>query len=536
MRKLIACAIGILMAFSFAAPGNAMPVASGNNVHTFQAGAFEAHDGWYSGEILVGWHGNGNNTTDLTFTGNTGDVVATPFTVESNKQREGAVGVEIEMTAEEQEVVFTLTRVNGKSLTTTVEVPALYADTVTTHALRTAINPGYYYSGALIDAGITMTAGSVDKDSFLAKARVTEYNGDVQGGFGNFGWDPEKSDYALGDGWAMWNVVDAYVSDADGNRVEKGQYVKLDIEWGTRTVEAGNAAERYDVPATRAAWYVGASPWTSYMSFATVDLEIEPTASAPVGLLDADFVQGETQHDPLFDQFQLSEAPGGGMAALYTPDNATADNRRPLLVWFHGTGERYNGGNAGGNLVGNRALSFADEEFQSALDGAYVLAPQSTTSGWNQSRLADMEQLIQSVIDNNHVDPDRVYVGGLSMGTGMTTPLITSLNEGAIDFAAAMLVSGGGLSAAQAGIVADKGIAVYLVGNTSDGAANNQPAALENLLAAGADAKMMRYPAGPVFDGTYYYGAHDSWNYVYNNLVVDEEGVTIFEWLANQRR
>ncbi len=535
MKRLIACAIGFLMAFSFAAPGNAMPIASGNNVHIFQAGAFEAADGWHSGEILVGWKGNGNNTTDLAFTGNKGDVVVTPYTVESNKQREGALGVEIEMTAEQQEVTFTLTRVNGKSLTTTVVVPALYQGPISYHALRTAINPGYYYSGALIDMGVTLTAGSVDKDSFSAQARVTEHNGDVQGGFGNFGWDPEKQEYALGDGWAMWNIVDAYVADADGSRVDQGQYVKLDIEWGTRTVQAGTAAERYDVPATRAAWYVGANPFASYMSFASLELEIESTGPVP-GILEAEYLQDETRHDPLFDQFELSDAPGGGIAALYTPANAAADNERPLLVWFHGTGERYHGANAGGNLVGNRALSFADQEFQTALDGAYVLAPQSTTSGWNASRLNDMEQLIQSVIDNNNVDPNRVYVGGLSMGTGMTTPLITSQTDNAIDFAAAMLVSGGNLNAAQAQIVADKGFPVYLVGNTSDGAANGHVTALANLLAAGVDAKMMRYPAGPVFDGTYYYGAHDSWNYVYNNLVEDEEGVTIFEWLASQSR
>lgn len=47
---------------------------------------------------------------------------------------------------------------------------------------------------------------------------------------------------------------------------------------------------------------------------------------------------------------------------------------------------------------------------------------------------------------------------------------------------------------------------------------------------------MARYPAGPVFDGEHYFGAHDSWNYVYNNLVVDEQGETIFEWIARQHR
>ena len=35
---------------------------------------------------------------------------------------------------------------------------------------------------------------------------------------------------------------DAYVSDADGNRVESGEYVKIDIEWETRPRQAAQAA------------------------------------------------------------------------------------------------------------------------------------------------------------------------------------------------------------------------------------------------------------------------------------------------------
>ena len=46
--------------------------------------------------------------------------------------------------------------------------------------------------------------------------------------------------------------------------------------------------------------------------------------------------------------------------------------------------------NAGANLVGNRALAFADEEFQEQLGGAYVLAPQSTTEGCRTKRMHDM--------------------------------------------------------------------------------------------------------------------------------------------------
>jgi dienelactone hydrolase len=410
--------------------------------------------------------------------------------------------------------------------------------------LRTSNNPGYYFSGALIDMGVTLPAGAVDKDTFSAKARVTEANGDIQGSFGNFGWDPDMEDRALEDNWAKWNILDAYISDADGNRVDNGNYVKIEIEYETRTLPSGDSdAERYDVPATRASWYtLGTGSWSTYHSFANIELIIDQEKTIE-GIGTLTYSQNEIRHDPLFDAFDPSlEVPGGGRAPIYRPDNASEDNLRPLIVWFHGTGERYismdiNGAtvdNPCANLVGNRALSFADGEFQSIMDGAYVLVPQSTTSGWNAGRLNDMEALINQVVAENHVDATRIYVGGLSMGTGMVTPLITSSTENKIDFAAAIQCSGGSVSAEQAQIIADKSLSVYFVGCESDFAAGSHPEALANLLEAGVDAKMKRYPEGPVFDGKHYYGAHDAWNYIYNNLVEDEGGETIFEWLAKQ--
>lgn len=408
--------------------------------------------------------------------------------------------------------------------------------------LRTSINPGYYFSGILVDMGTTLEDGAVDKDTFSAKARVTEANGSVQEAkTGSFAWDPEKADYILKDtdNWAKWNILDAYVADEDGNKADKGNYVKLDIEWGTRTEPSGESdASRYDVPATRASWYT----LNGYHAFASVEVDLTQEEDI-AGVEKAEYEQGETRHDPLFDAFDLSlKVPGGGKAALYTPANASKDNLRPLLVWFHGTGERYTEAtvdgktvdNAGANLVGNRILAFADEEFQTTMDGAYVLAPQSTEEGWSAKRLDDMEELIRQVVAENHIDPERIYVGGLSMGTGMTTPLITSTSDKWIQFAGAMLVSGGSISEQQAKIIADKGFPVYLVGSTSDMAASGLPASYERLLTAGADASLEMFPKGPVNDGTYYYGAHDAWNYVYNNMVKDGNGQSIFQWLSKQ--
>jgi len=532
MKKILTAILIMAFASAMSSSAMALEIPTSNNVYIFEAGNFEAIDGWYVGQINVGWHGNGNKKVDVTWRGNEGEVIVTPYIVESNKQETGILGVKIKQTSKKQTVVFTLTKRNGQKLSTEIIVPPVYSGPVFFDVLRTAINPGYYFSGILIDMGVTLSATAVDKDTFYAKARVTEYNGTVQGSFGNFAWDPEKEDYALGDGWARWNIVDAYVSDEHGNRVDKGRYVKIDIEYEPRTEPSGSSgANRYDVPATRAAWYTG----NGYIAYASVEVELTQQKEIP-GIADVYYVQDEIKHDPLFDKFEILDAPGGGKYALYRPENASESNKRPLLVWFHGTGERYFGDNPGGNLIGNRVLAFADKEFQETLGGCYILAPQSTTTGWNSSRLNDMEELINMVIANNHIDPDRIFVGGLSMGTAMTIPLITSTTENKIDYAAAILCSGGSINATQAQIIADKGIAMYLVGNTSDWAASNLPSSYNNLLSAGVDVKMKLYPAGPVFDGKYYYGAHDSWNYIYNNLVEDENGETIFEWLARQSR
>ncbi len=497
-----------------------------------EKGTFEIVNGWYVGEIIVGRPGNIIYKVDVTWEGEEGDIIIAPRVAKIDGQVTAVLDIKIQQTIEEQSVVFTITKVDGQECDVTISVPPLYSGEISFDVLRTSINPGYYFSGVLIDMGVTLTNTAIDKDTFSAIARVTEYNGDVQGSFGSFAWDPEKEDYALGDGWAKWNIVDAYVADAEGNRVDKGKYVKIDIEWGTRTEPNGTQANRYDVPATRAAWYTGAAPG-NYMAYASVEVNLMQNKEIP-GIAEANYVQNEIRHDPIFDQFEILPESGGGMYALYTPDNASENNKRPILIWFHGTGERYFGDNEGANLIGNRALVFADREFQETLGGCYVLAPQSTTAGWSANRLDDMEALISTVIAENYVDSNKIYVGGLSMGTGMTIPLITSTTENKINYAAAILCSGGSINSDQAQIIADKGMSVYLVGSASDWAAQSLPAAFNNLSSAGVDVKLKMYPEGPVFDGEYYYGAHDAWNYIYNNLAEDENGETIFEWIAKQ--
>ena len=123
MKKLLAFAI-IFSLISFPVIASvSIPVS--NNVHTFEAMNFEASDGFYAGELFVGWNGNGNNDIELNWTGSEGYLEIAHYHIADNQQTEGIIGVSIEQTENEQTVVFYITKVNGEILTATVTVPAL---------------------------------------------------------------------------------------------------------------------------------------------------------------------------------------------------------------------------------------------------------------------------------------------------------------------------------------------------------------------------------------------------------------------------
>ena len=171
-----------------------------------------------------------------------------------------------------------------------------------------------------------------------------------------------------------------------------------------------------------------------------LDLVYTLTQLAPIALRNhrsitiGTFVQNPQLSDPEVDAFS-SHISGSGMKyRLYSPADSRYSRRgkRPLIVWLHGGGE---GASLPNNYYDNEvtlranrgALGFATPEAQRIFDGAYVVAPQST-SYWMEDgpRFAPLiHEIISDVTRGNHIDRDRIYVAGCSNGGYMSMKMTT---------------------------------------------------------------------------------------------------------------
>lgn len=161
-----------------------------------------------------------------------------------------------------------------------------------------------------------------------------------------------------------------------------------------------------------------------------LDLTYTITQNTPVTLRNGrlvtieKFTQGELSN-PEVDAFGYATSTSKMKYRLFSPRRARG--RRPLIVWLHGGGE--GGALADGyydnetTLRANRgALGFATAEGQRIFDGAYVVAPQST-SFWMEDgdRFApQIKEIIDEVARRYPIDRDQIHVVGCSNGGYMT--------------------------------------------------------------------------------------------------------------------
>lgn len=216
-------------------------------------------------------------------------------------------------------------------------------------------------------------------------------------------------------------ITDAYYSDEYGNRVENiGDCVSIELKFSP---EEGSPMF-YD-------FATGFNKWFDYK------LTVKTEGAKETVLNNEDFYFPEVKNVDLSGQFTGSE--GHSLTyASFKPKNASAENLRPLIIWLHGMGE--GGTDPLITLYGNKVTPLFGEEFQRIMDGAYVLTPQTPTfwlqykegeqASWAKNKgqdsiyLKDLKELIDKFADENHVDKNRIIVGGCSNGGFMTMDLI----------------------------------------------------------------------------------------------------------------
>ncbi|ALV41451.1 hypothetical protein AU252_10065 [Pseudarthrobacter sulfonivorans] len=141
---------------------------------------------------------------------------------------------------------------------------------------------------------------------------------------------------------------------------------------------------------------------------------------------------------------------------FFTPE-VQEERKYPLVVTLHGYGE--SGTNNLGQIAGNQiSVAFADPKRQES-DPSFVLSPQadptSLTNGawWRGEMQAGVVELVKKTIaENPAIDPARVYLTGLSMGSYGSWGILPANSE---LFAGALLVCGSGNEAASVATLGD---------------------------------------------------------------------------------
>lgn len=136
----------------------------------------------------------------------------------------------------------------------------------------------------------------------------------------------------------------------------------------------------------------------------------------------------------LFDRYSYPcEETGDITYYVYDPvKHGTAEREKcPVLVWFHGASNSFNGrmciSHSGGEL-------FASPDYQKKMGGAYVIVPIANEKldekgqvidGWSEKHCAPVRGIIETVINQSSGRTGKIFVSGGSSG-GVFSWLITA--------------------------------------------------------------------------------------------------------------
>ncbi len=196
---------------------------------------------------------------------------------------------------------------------------------------------------------------------------------------------------------------------------------------------------------------------------------------------------------------------------LFLPAEYGEDDEKkwPLILFLHGAGER------GDNIEvvkvhGPPRIVEKDKSF-----GFIVVSPQCAKNDWWPNRMETLAALLDEVESNYSVDPDRIYVTGLSMGGYGTWSLACRYPE---RFAAIAPICGGGIPFLARSL---KDVGVWAFHGAKDEMVplEKSKEMVEMVKSIGGQAKLTVYPEA----------RHNSWTAAYNNP-------ELYEWFLKHKK
>lgn len=220
------------------------------------------------------------------------------------------------------------------------------------------------------------------------------------------------------------------------------------------------------------------------------------------------------------DDFLYGTSAGGNPALpfrYFVPPGYDAAQAYPLILFLHGSGERGSNNESQLNNNANGAMRLLDDG-NLALQPVFMVAPQCPSNGWwSGGTLETAISLIDQMAAQYHIDPDRIYLTGLSMGGMGAWSGATAHPD---RFAAVVPMSGSGSTAAST-VQSVHSIPFWFFHAANDGtvAVAGSDDIVEALRKAGADTIYTRYATG----------GHVIWPVAYAHP-------QLFAWLVSQSR
>lgn len=195
---------------------------------------------------------------------------------------------------------------------------------------------------------------------------------------------------------------------------------------------------------------------------------------------------------------------------VYVPRDYRPDSKWPLILFLHGAGERGDDGLAQSDVGIGRAIRFHPDRFP-----CIVVMPQCPKDVWWDKVTTHIDVALRQSLAEYSIDPDRVYLTGLSMGGYASWQYGAEHSD---QFAAIVPICGGGKSAAPT-VLAKVPIWAFHGEDDSVVRPSETTRMVEAVQKAGGTIRCTMYPGVD----------HNSWDKTYG----DPE---VISWLLQQRR